>query len=130
MNGKQFPNEGLFLAMDHEKTAVMCYRILFERSGINHSNVGQQIKHDMFISGYFMLLFVLTPNRGASESHTSHHEQCNIREDLKFDKPVPEAITCVLYLEFDNSVLINLARNVTTDFLKWTPCRYCVNCAK
>jgi len=35
---------------------------------------------------------------------------------LKFDKPLPEAITCLLYIKFDNSVLINLARNVTTDF--------------
>ena len=34
--GKQFPNEGLTLVIDHEKTSVMGYRTLFEASGINH----------------------------------------------------------------------------------------------
>ena len=103
------------MGMDHEKTYVMVYRTLFEGSGIHHSNSGLQITHDMYINGYFMLLFDLTPDRGASEDHTSHPEQGNIRVDLKFGKPLPEAITCLLYLEFDISVLINLARNVTTD---------------
>jgi hypothetical protein len=31
-------------------------------------------------------------------------------------KALPEAVTCLLYLEYDNSVFIDLARNVTTDF--------------
>jgi len=70
----------------------------------------------MFVIGYFMLLFDLTPDQGSSGAHTSHPEQGNIREELKFAKPLPKAITCLLYLEFDNFVLINLARNVTTDY--------------
>jgi len=69
----------------------------------------------MFVNSYFMLLFDLTPDQGASEAHTSHPEQDNIRVEFKSAKPLPEAITCLLYLEFDNSVRINLARNVTTD---------------
>jgi len=101
--------------MDHEKTSVMDCRTLFEVSGIHYSNAGHQVSHDMFVNGYFMLLFDLTPDRGACEGHTSHPEQGNIRVDLKFAKPLPEAITCLLYKEFDNSTLINLARNVTTD---------------
>ena len=63
-----------------------------------------------------MLLFDHTPDQDASETHTSHPEQGNIRVDLKFDKPLPDAITCLLYLEFDNSLLINLVRNITTDY--------------
>jgi len=58
----------------------------------------------MFVNGYFMLLFDLTPEQG------------NIRVELKFAKPLPEAIMSLLYLEFDNFVPINLGRNVTTDF--------------
>jgi len=68
----------------------------------------------MFVNGYFMLLFDLTSDQGASEAHTSHPEQGNIRVELKFAKPLPEAITCLLYLEFDKTVLINSARNVST----------------
>jgi len=78
VNGKQYPNEVLSLGMDHEKTSVMVYRTLFEGSGIHHSNAGYQITHDMFIHGYFMLLFDLTHDRGASEGHTSHPEHGNI----------------------------------------------------
>jgi len=70
----------------------------------------------MFVNVYFMLLFDLTTDQGASEAHTSHHEQGIMRVELKFAKPFPEAITYMLYLEFGNSVLINLARHVTTDY--------------
>jgi len=116
VNGKQYPNEGLSLGMDHEKTSVMGYRTLFEGSGIHHSNAGHQITHHMFVNVYFMLLFDLTPDQGTSEAHTSHPEQGNFRVELKFANPLPEAITCLLYLEFDNTVLINSGRNVTTDY--------------
>ena len=116
MNGKELPNEGQSLVMDHEKTSVMGYRMLFEASGMHHSNTGRQITHDMHINGYFMLHFDFTPDRGASEGHTSHPKIGNIRIELKINKPLPEEITCLLYLEFDNSVLIDFSRNVTTDF--------------
>jgi len=116
VNGKQIPAEGLTLNTDHEKTSVMAYRTLFEASGIHHSNSGLQITHDMYINGYFMLLFDLTPDRGASEGHTSHSDIGNIRVELKFSKPLPEPITCIFYLEYDNSVRIDYSRNVSTDF--------------
>ena len=63
-----------------------------------------------------MLLFDLTHDRSASDVHTSHPENGNIGIELKFNKPLPEAITYLLYLKFDNSVLIVFSRNVTTDF--------------
>jgi len=116
VNGKQFPNEGLTVVMDHEKTSVMGHRTLFKASGIHHSNRGLQITHDMYINSYFKLLFDLTPDRGASEGHTSDPENGYIRIKLKFDKRLPEAITCLLYLKLDNSVLIDFESTVTTDF--------------
>ena len=62
-----------------------------------------------------MLPFDLTPTRVASEGHTSHPESGNIRMEFKINKPLPEAITCLLHLEFDNSILIDFACTVTTD---------------
>jgi hypothetical protein len=94
---------------------VMGYRTLFEASGIHHSNSGLQITHEMYIKSFFMLLFDLTPDRSASESYTTYPENGTLRIETKFVNPLPEAITCLLYLEFDNSVHVNLARNVTTD---------------
>jgi hypothetical protein len=68
VNGKLIPSEGLSVDTGHEKTSSMAYRTLFDRTGIHHSNSGLQ----MCIAGYFMLLFDLTPDRAASEGHTSH----------------------------------------------------------
>ena len=55
-----------------KNTSVMGYRTLFESFGTHHSNSGLQITHDMYINGYFMLLFDLTPDRGASKGQTPH----------------------------------------------------------
>jgi hypothetical protein len=101
--------------MDHEKTSVMGYRKVFEASGIHHSNSGLLITHEMYINGFFMLLFDLTPGRSASENHKSHHENGNIRIETKFNQPLPEVVTCLLYFAFDNSLHVDVARNVTTD---------------
>ena len=58
-----------------------------------------------------MLLFVLTPDHAASESHISHPTRA-IRLELQFDKPISEAITCLLYLEYENCVRIDKLRTV------------------
>jgi len=70
----------------------------------------------MFINGYFILLFDLTPEGDVSEGRIFHPENGNIRVELKFNKPLSEAIKCLLYLEFGNFILINLSRNIATDF--------------
>jgi len=62
-----------------------------------------------------MLLFDLTPDRTASEGHTSHPENGNIRNALKLNKSLPEAVMCLLCLEFDISILVDFSRNVSTD---------------
>jgi hypothetical protein len=116
VNGEKIPSGGLQLNIRHEKTSVMGYRTLFEASGIHHSNAGLQITHDMYIAGYFMLLFDLTPDKSASEGHTSHPDSGNRRIEIKFTKPLPDAVTCLLYLEYDNCVRIDSSRTVTTDF--------------
>jgi hypothetical protein len=58
----------MHLDTDHEKTTVMGCSSLFEASGIRHSNMGLKIT-DVYIAGYFMLLFDLTPDHGAVEGH-------------------------------------------------------------
>jgi len=58
VNVKPFPNEGLSVAMDHEKTYVMGYGTLLEVSSIHHTNSGRQMMQDMYINGYFTLLLI------------------------------------------------------------------------
>jgi hypothetical protein len=115
LNGRQIPSESLSLDMCHEETSLRGYATLFEGIGIHRPNSGLQITH-MYINGFFMIVYDLTPDLAASEGHASPYIGGDIRLDLKFAKALPEAVTCLLYLEYDNSVRINLARNVTTDF--------------
>jgi len=122
VNGKQIPPEGLSLDMSREKTAIMGYRNLFEGSGIHYSNTGLQKTPVKYINGYFILVFDLTPDIAASEGHTSDPAHGNIRLELKFAKALPDPLVRLLYLEFDDSVLIDAMRLVSTDS-RWTPCR-------
>jgi len=46
----------------------------------------------------------------------SHPDSGNISVELKISKPLPEPITCIFYLEFDNSVRIDFALKVSKDF--------------
>jgi hypothetical protein len=39
-----------------------------------------------------------------------------MRLELKFEKALPDPVTCLLYLEYDNSVRVDYLRNVTTDY--------------
>jgi len=116
VNCKQISSEGLNIDTGHEKTSVMAYNSPFEGSGIHHSNSGLQITHDMHINGYFMLLFDLTPDLAASEGHTSPVESGNIRIELSFKAALTKAITCLLYLEYDNSIRVDSSKTITTDF--------------
>ena len=112
-NGKPIPSEGLSMNRVNENTYVLAYNTLHDGSGIRHSNAGLQLTHDMFLAGYFMLLFDLTPDRFASEGHISLPDQGTIRLEHRFDKQLPESVTCLPYLEYDISALIyELARCV------------------
>ena len=93
----------------------MGYWTIFEASGIHHSNMELQITHDMYKSKYFVLLFVPIPDRGALERHMSHPESGIIRIEMKFKTALPDAITCLLYNEY-NCVRVDKSRIITTDF--------------
>jgi len=95
---------------------VVKRRTLLEGSGIRHSNSGLQITPAKYINGYFMLVYDLTPDLAGSEEHISDPAHGKIRLELKFDKALPDPLVCLLYLEYDNSVLIDAMRQVSTDF--------------
>ena len=95
VNGRHIPPEGVNLLMDHEKTAIMRYRTLFEGSSIHHLNSGLQITPDKYINGFFMLLFDLTPDLTSSEGHISDPVNGHIRLELKFSKDLPDPM-CVI----------------------------------
>jgi hypothetical protein len=116
VNGRQIPSETLIIDPNHEKITTLAFKTLFEGTGIHHSNAGLRITHDMFVNGYFMLLYDLTPDQVASEGHTSPVDNGNICIEFTFKETLKQAITCLLYLEYDNSVRVDSLRNVTAYF--------------
>ena len=62
-----------------------------------------------------MLVFDLTPDLAASEGHISEPVHGDILLELKFEKALPDPIVCLLYFEYDNSLLIEPMRQVSTD---------------
>jgi len=70
----------------------------------------------MYINGYFMLFLDLKLNMVAWEAHTSPVEGGNVRIELTFKEALKEVVTCLLNLEYDNSVRIDSLRTVATDF--------------
>jgi hypothetical protein len=63
-----------------------------------------------------MLIFDLTPDGCASDGHTSLPDNGNSRIELKFDAALAEAITILVYQEFDASIQIDRLRNILTNF--------------
>ena len=116
VNSRQIHSGGLHLDTAREKGSLMIYRTLFEGFGIRHSNSGLQVTHAAFVNGYFMLLFDLTYDQGASEGHTSHPDSGNIRIETRFSQALPVATTCLLYLEYDGCVRIDSSRTFTMAF--------------
>ena len=70
----------------------------------------------MYINGFLMFDFDLTPDLETSEGHASDPAHGHIRLDLKFRKALPDPLVCLLYLEYDGSIIIDALRTVTTDF--------------
>ena len=116
VGGKQIPPEDLSLDMIIDKTSVTGYQTLFEGSGMHHSISRLQLTPAMYINGFFMLVFDLTPNLAASEGHASDSAHGHIRFYLNFRKALPDPLVCLLYLEYNCSIIIDALRTVTTDF--------------
>ena len=107
MNGREVPSESLSLNTANIKTSTMAYQTLFSGLGIHHANTGLQITHELYMKGYFMLLFDLTPDNSASEGHTDLADNGKIRIELKFDDVLSDALTVLLYLKYDANVQID-----------------------
>jgi hypothetical protein len=60
VNGRQIPSDSLSLDMSREKTSVRGYSTLFEGTVIHHSNSGLQITHNMYINGFFVIVYDLS----------------------------------------------------------------------
>jgi hypothetical protein len=93
--------------------ATRAYETLFSGTGIHHDNHGHMITLDMFLQGFFVLGFDLTPDVSADEPHISLPRQGNVRIEARFKSALPEPVTCILCAEYPRNIEIDNSRNVT-----------------
>lgn len=100
-------NKGLYLAS---------YQSLFTSSGTFFSDSGNGITREDYPRGFALLGFDLTEDLSASDNHLSIPRQGSLRLDLTFADALAEAITVILYAEFDNILEIDRDRQVYIDY--------------
>ena len=84
----------------------------------SYDDSAHMIKLEMSIKGFFLLGFDRTPDREADEEAISLPRQWNVRIEARFEEPLPEPVTCILYAEFTGHIEIDNCRNVT---VWWIP---------
>ena len=70
---------------------------------------------EMFTKRFFILGFDLTVDREADEEHMNLPLQGNLRIEARFNKSIPEPVTCIMYAEIPDQVEIDNAKNVTVE---------------
>jgi hypothetical protein len=67
----------------------------------------------MFENGYFVMAWNLTRDGSGHENHISPTRTGNLRLQGKFKNPLQNAVTVLVYAEYDSEILINNNREVT-----------------
>lgn len=86
------------------------YYNLFNQLKVHRFDRGNQITPEAFNNGMFMLAYDLTADHDTSCN--SRIESGTLRLDAKFAEPIPNAITVLVYLQYDAQLLIDGERNV------------------
>lgn len=92
------------------------YLSLFTSTGVFFADDGNCITREDYPNGFAILGFDLTEDLSASANHLSLPRQGSLRLDLTFAKPLPEAITLLIYSEYDSMIEIDKERNVYIDY--------------
>ncbi|GFR07667.1 uncharacterized protein F54H12.2 [Trichonephila clavata] len=92
------------------------YLSLFTDLNRFHNSQNINITYGEYSKGYTLYAIDLTPDMAAGETHMSINRTGNIAIDIKFAVPLPETVSLIAYAEYRNTIEIDKARNVFTDF--------------
>ncbi|XP_034656776.1 uncharacterized protein LOC117894038 [Drosophila subobscura] len=114
VNGVQVPSQALEFDFSNSENAQSSrgYNMLFRSSGIRHYDRGLQITKEMFDKNSFILAFDLTADHHNSTVCSNLISQGSIRIEGRFSEPLTEAVTCLVYCEYDSMIDIDKHRNI------------------
>lgn len=92
------------------------YHTLFSGSGIHFGDTGNEITIDEYPNGYCLAAFDLTADLSSHEAHWNIIRSGSLRLEVRFEKPLTDTITAIIYSEFDNLIEIDSNRNIIIDY--------------
>jgi hypothetical protein len=63
-----------------------------------------------------IVLFDLTPDNSAEESHKNVSRTGSVRVEIHFEKALPQSITAIIFGEFISLIEIDRFRNISLDY--------------
>jgi hypothetical protein len=94
---------------------VTSFMSLFNGTGKENRDEGNDIDRTDFANGYALYAFDLSPSL-SEDDNFNLIRLGNVRLDMKFATALPHTSTVVAYAEFENIIEINRNRNVVFDF--------------
>lgn len=118
VNGSPVPTQPIEFNFENSVASISTrgYNSLFKGTGIKHFDRGHQIKKKLFDNGAFLLAFDITPDHTYNDLSTNPISQGTIRIEGRFSEALSEAVTCIVYMEFDSILEIDKNRNVRRTF--------------
>lgn len=116
VNGTQIPSQPIEFDFSNKEKGILStrgYSTLFSGTGIHYYDKGHQITKDLYDHGHFMLAFDLTADRSYNSLSANSLNHGNIRIEGRFSSQLKEAVTCLVYCEYDSVVKIDHNRLVT-----------------
>ncbi len=113
VNGIQIPTQPL--TFDYKTGPIIStrgYNSLFKNTGIHYHNRSNLIRKEFFDDGCFLLCFDLTNDQSFTDQCANLLNQGTIRIDVRFSKPLPKTITCLVYTEYDACIEIDRSRQI------------------
>lgn len=115
VNGVQIPSQPL--EFDYESTekndiSSRAYNMLYKACGVKHFDRGLYLTKHFFDNGAFILAFDLTADNSNASMCANLIQQGTIRIEGRFSTPLKEAVTCLVYCEYDAMLNIDKNRNV------------------
>lgn len=95
---------------------VSSYNTLFAATGVNFSDSGCTITHSEYASGYNMTVFDLTSDITSHLPHLNAQHSGSLRIEVQFATTLPQAVTAIVFAEFNNLIEISKHREVSCDF--------------
>lgn len=117
VNSVQIPNQPIDFSFSNEEGIVSTrgYNTLFDGIGIRYHDRGHQITKELYDKGAFMLAFDLTADHSYDSHYNNLLNQGTLRIEGRFEKALADAVTCLVYCEFDATLHIDRNRNITSN---------------